>query len=241
MIHTESRRVSTGEEFRPDPGLKPVYIISMLLILVLGVCWWAIPLAIFGEGAMGLVIGALLLVFFIFYVIWVQMYYRSIAYCLTEDEITWQRGVWFRKTGIVPYSRITNVDIVQGPLMRFFGISSLKIQTAGYSTQTQSEIKIEGSTEPKALRDLIMGYVRGTTTIDTGDRPAERKSAATTEDEILTELRAIRNLLENHRNQRENTLPGQVAILNHTPQKADLQTRSDPHITDLFSLLRLKF
>lgn len=46
--------------------------------------------------------------------------------------------------GIVPYNRITNLDIRQGPVMRILGLSTLSIQTAGYSGQAIPEIKIEG-------------------------------------------------------------------------------------------------
>ncbi|MEM2082887.1 MAG: PH domain-containing protein [Nitrososphaerota archaeon] len=37
----------------------------------------------------------------------IQFFYK-----LTEDEIIWKRGVWFKSTGIVPYNRITNIDVV---------------------------------------------------------------------------------------------------------------------------------
>ena len=46
-------------------------------------------------------------------------------YELREDEMSWKRGVWFRTTGIVPYNRITNLDVRQGPVMRLPGISTL--------------------------------------------------------------------------------------------------------------------
>ena len=53
-------------------------------------------------------------------------------YELKDDEMSWKRGVWFRRTGILPYNRITNLDVIQGPVMRMLGISTLSIQTAGY-------------------------------------------------------------------------------------------------------------
>ena len=62
---------------------------------------------------------------------WVDIYYESMWYELREDEINWKRGVWFRTTGIVPYNRITNLDVRQGPFMRALGISNLALQTAG--------------------------------------------------------------------------------------------------------------
>jgi hypothetical protein len=126
-------------------------------------------------------------------VAWIPLYYESITYRLTDSEIVWNRGVWFRMTGIVPYSRITNIDITQGPISRSLGIAALRIQTAGYSSQTApfQEIKLEGVTNFDQLRELIMSRVRGrkpvaTETYDEGD----------VETKILEELARIRQLLE---------------------------------------------
>ena len=91
---------------------------------------------------------------------WVGLYYKSMLYELREDEMSWKRGVWFRKTGIVPYNRITNIDIRQGPVMRALGISTLSVQTAGYSGQAVPEIRIEGIEHAEELRELIRSLVR---------------------------------------------------------------------------------
>jgi hypothetical protein len=45
-------------------------------------------------------------------------------YEMRDDEMSWKQGVWFRRTGIVPYNRITNLDVIQGTVMRIRGISS---------------------------------------------------------------------------------------------------------------------
>lgn len=112
--------------------------------------------------------------------------------------MTWRRGVFFRKTGIVPYNRITNVDIVQGPIMRLFGIFHLKIETAGGgASKSSAEIQIEGINDPEPFRQMIMDFVRG-----------QKPAAATTGTEytpsagnvdmqaLLKEVSAIRRLLE---------------------------------------------
>ena len=121
------------------------------------------------------------------------LYYRSITYRLTITEITWQRGVWFRQTGIVPYNRITNVDIAQGPLMRSFAFSSLHIQTAGYSGQARAEIVLNGIEDAGALQEKIMGFVRSARPVAVEGEP---EMPPTAEGAILEELRAIRRLLE---------------------------------------------
>jgi uncharacterized protein len=128
-----------------------------------------------------------------FAAIWGPLYCEMIIYQLTNSEISWKRGVWFRQTGIVPYNRITNIDIVQGPVIRALGISALQIQTAGYSGQAVAELRLQGIREPGELRELIMGFVRGTAPVATGTyaEPAESLDL-----QLLQEVREIRRLME---------------------------------------------
>jgi membrane protein YdbS with pleckstrin-like domain len=183
-----------GRDIRPDPRMKGYYFAVMALVVVIGVLSWLVPLLIVIPAPFGLISLVLLVLLISFWSFWIPLYYTTVVYRLTDDEISWRRGVWFRRTGIVPYSRITNVDIVQGPVMRWFGISSLKIQTAGYSAQAQAELSLEGIEEPEELREVIMGFVRGTRV--SGDATGMEAAPRSTDAAILAELRAIRKLLE---------------------------------------------
>ncbi|MBN2734586.1 MAG: PH domain-containing protein [Methanomicrobiaceae archaeon] len=129
---------------------------------------------------------------------WNGLYYNTIIYHLNETEMTWKRGVWFRQTGIVPYNRITNVDIIQGPLMRIFKISNLRIQTAGYSTQKNAEIKIQGIENAEMLRELIMEFVRNKEPVAAATGGLNKKPAdiSMLSNEVLTELKEIKEILK---------------------------------------------
>ena len=48
----------------------------------------------------------------------VRQYYTGMWYEIREGEMSGKRGVWFQTTGVVPYNRITNPDVKQGPVMR---------------------------------------------------------------------------------------------------------------------------
>jgi membrane protein YdbS with pleckstrin-like domain len=114
------------------------------------------------------------------------------VYKLTENEIVWRRGVWFKSTGIVPYNRITNIDITQGPFSRKLGIAALKIQTAGYSgQQARAEIRIEGMEKFEELKELVMGFVKGKKPV-----AVETYEEENIDLKILNELIKIRELLE---------------------------------------------
>jgi membrane protein YdbS with pleckstrin-like domain len=151
----------------------------------------------------GVVLAALGLISIVF-IVWTRLYYDTMAYELHDDELRWRRGVWFRTTGIVPYNRITNLDLKQGPVMRWLGISTISIQTAGYSGQAVPEIRIEAIENAEELREILRGYVRacsvqgdGTGTGVVVSRITDAPVATTgTSMLILDELRKIRQLLE---------------------------------------------
>jgi len=150
--------------------------------------------AVFSVAILG---GTFLLYALLWY--WVGLYYESMWYELREDEITWKRGVWFRATGIVPYNRITNLDVRQGPIMRFLGISNLAIQTAGYSGQAVPEIRIEAVEHAEELRELIRSMVRGSPEQGNGTGSGTSSpvgSSSSVDQQILAELKSIRSLLE---------------------------------------------
>jgi uncharacterized protein len=153
---------SVEREWRPDIRLKSLYRIYLLLFVWLGILTWLIPLVFLIPALWSLIITLPLFVIVILASLWIPRYYLTLVYTFTNAGIVWRRGVLFRQAGIVPYNRITNIDLVQGPIMRRLGISTLKIQTVGYSASSgpRSEIRIEGADRPEELRGLILGFVR---------------------------------------------------------------------------------
>lgn len=185
--------IRIGEAFRPVPRLRSYLYASLALTVLLLILPWLIPVVVFSPPPVALAVALPTLAVIVFVAYWIPLYCESVVYRLTVTEITWQRGVWFRQTGIVPYNRITNVDISQGPLMRFFSFSAVRVQTAGYSAQAQAEIVLNGIADPKGLQETIMNFVRRTGPVAaTGGEPEEVPGA----DAVVQELRAIRRLLE---------------------------------------------
>jgi len=190
--------VKIGEDFRAAPAYKSYYYISLAAMFLIFFFSWYILLLIFAPLEVILIISLFLgipaLAITLLAIYWIPKYYDTLLYRLTENEIVWRRGVWFRKTGIVPYNRITNIDIEQGPLSRKVGIGSLKIQTAGYSGASSgsgrtAEIRIEGVIDFEELRETIMGFVRG-------KKPVGAVGTYESESTVLEELVKIRKLLE---------------------------------------------
>ncbi len=184
--------------FKPSPSLVTWFIVDFLFLMVFLGIVILLPMYLSSAIDTGIFLGIIggLVVIVILFALWTRLYYESMWYELHEDEMRWKRGVIFRRTGIVPYNRITNLDIRQGPVMRRLGISTISIQTAGYSAQAQAEIRIEAIVHAEELRELIRSMVRATIGGDGTGTGGTVPSVKTTEVQILDELKAIRALLE---------------------------------------------
>ncbi len=193
----QSEHFPLNTPFKPSSALVPWLIINFLIFVVFVSSFVLVPLFLSGGPFFWAVGGLGILV--VLFIIWTRLYYDSMWYELHDDEMRWKRGVIFRRTGIVPYNRITNIDIRQGPVMRALDISTLSIQTAGYSGQAQSEIRIEAMVYAEELRELIRTMVRVSSGGDgTGTGVAVPHPATGSADlqQVLDEMRAIRALLE---------------------------------------------
>lgn len=64
---------------------------------------------------------------------WIRAFHSTIKFILESDEIVVTKGAWWKTKSIVPYNRIINMNIEQGPISRALGLEKLSIQTAGFS------------------------------------------------------------------------------------------------------------
>lgn len=190
--------------FKPAPAFTSWFIIDFFLFVVLILACTIFPVFLSSPVDPLIAAGILIciLVVFVLFAYWVHLYYQSMSYELHDDEMRWKRGVWFRTTGIVPYNRITNLDLMQGPVMRWLNISTLSIQTAGYSGQAVPEIRIEAIEHADELRELIRTLVRQSASIVHNDVTGSTASVQSvpgpmsTNLLMLDELKKIRLLLE---------------------------------------------
>ena len=188
------------KDFKPSLHYRPYLAITTVVTIVF--IWFLSAGSLYASATTGIIpiaVTMLLIVVLLIALAWVVLYYQSVVYHLNKTEMTWKRGVWFRKTGIVPYNRITNVDIVQGPIMRLFHISNLKIQTAGSSGDGVPEIALEGIEDPEPLRALIMDFVRGhpsVAAVTGAENVGTSFNTSPDMDALLREVSEIRKLLE---------------------------------------------
>ena len=59
------------------------------------------------------------------------LYYRFYRYAITDDRIDVRQGVIIRTHTVVPIERLHQVEVVRGPINSIFGLSNVKVTTAG--------------------------------------------------------------------------------------------------------------
>ncbi|WP_336338742.1 PH domain-containing protein [Haloarcula brevis] len=115
-----------------------------------------------------------------------------------------RRGVFFQQQTTVPYNRITNVGISQGPIERLVDTGAVGIHTAGYGGQMGAELTISGVSDFEDIQDQILERVRerpakATETEELAAVVPAEEVGADDPDAMLGELRRIRELLEQGR------------------------------------------
>ncbi len=110
----------------------------------------------------------IILIYVVFCRFWAGLSYKAYKYQLAEDAFKKEYGVIWKRYTSIPYERIQNVDIHRGVMARILGLSSLMIQTAGFSGHGgrggfNSEGKLPGISVNKAeeLREELVRRAKG--------------------------------------------------------------------------------
>jgi membrane protein YdbS with pleckstrin-like domain len=80
--------------------------------------------------------------------------FQSTSWQLTDQGLEVRRGIWWRHRIFVPTDRIQHTDVIQGPIMRMYGLANLVINTGGTH---EPSIPLEGLSFETAeqLRELL--------------------------------------------------------------------------------------
>lgn len=79
----------------------------------------------------GVIAGPVLLICIVFIIRLPARRFHARGYNMSDDRLRVVRGLWWRSDTVVPFGRVQHIDVDQGPLERFFGISTMTLHTAG--------------------------------------------------------------------------------------------------------------
>lgn len=188
--------------FRPEKELRTVWVIVWFIYycfaIIGGIAPW-IAEAVFGARINGslptLIMTGSFTLIMLPLLVWLPAYYRSLEYRIDSGAVRGKRGVFWKRIVTVPYGKITNIDITQGPLQRAYGIGNIHLQTAGAagSQGGPAELVIYGVKDLEGFKERVID------SIATMKRPEGQRTEAETLELILGELSEIRRLAEDRK------------------------------------------
>ncbi len=186
-------------EIKPSPKLKSLYtLINFILFLI----YCALPVIVLQivkqhprhlYDFWSLVIALLGLIVVILFQLYLPAYIKTLKYELSSEDLRLEGGVFWKRKKVIPFHKITNLNTLQGPFERRFGLGHLNIQTAGHGANTSPEGKLIGLTDFDKIKEEVMQKVRLVKSVATAteDRPRER-----TQQELLKEMLEVLSRIE---------------------------------------------
>jgi len=133
---------------------SPVFVFCLTVVLIPAILVW-VPLAL----------------------IFVKRYLVRISCVLTSRNLLVRKGLFVRVEKTIPLEKITDLGLVQGPIMRYFGVHQLTIETAGQSGQG-ALVSLTGIENVEAFREAVLEQRDKRQEIETATESASEPAGA---------------------------------------------------------------
>jgi membrane protein YdbS with pleckstrin-like domain len=168
------------------PSLDFLRYLKLIFWLVLAavdgaiaVAWIAITVASPLAGML-LLVPALILAVLPDIVVYVALHlrYDTTWYVMSSRSLRIRSGIWVLREMTVTFENVQNIGVTQGPLMRYFGIKHLVVETAGAAGSGgqhgggENRAVLEGLADADEVRELILARVRASRSAGLGDEAA---------------------------------------------------------------------
>jgi membrane protein YdbS with pleckstrin-like domain len=87
---------------------------------------------------------------------WAAEYFRKLKCELDDKVLSFRKGILFQVEKTIPLENIQDVTFIEGPLLRQFNLSLLRIETAGQSPNQAHTMQLVGIVDAHALRAEIL-------------------------------------------------------------------------------------
>jgi len=190
-------------ELKPEKEQQTMWFVIWAVWSVISLAVWVVLLLTVSEEEARIVFAiclAMTVVVMGLILVWIPPFYRSLEYVIGSDSVKMKKGVIWKRRVTVPYPKITNVDVTQGPLQRAFNLGTIHVQTAGAggAQGARAEIVLLGVRDLEEVKERIMerskGYMRPRS--DDVKGKIEEISDSDIFGRMSEELRAIREILE---------------------------------------------
>lgn len=148
----------------PDnPDLSPVSPKLATARRITAAIWYLPPLIAFAAMTVSLHVlwwigAAAVAVIFIWNLWLIGRQVSAHRYREDDEDMIVARGRWWRSVTVVPYGRIQFIDIDEGPLLRLFGLATVKLNTA--SATSDAQLAGLPRADARALRERLSERAR---------------------------------------------------------------------------------
>ena len=88
-------------------------------------------------------------------VTWLPLWAGALRYSLDDKALRVEQGRLFKSRKSIPLEKITDLELVQGPLLRYFDMWIINVQTASTGSQSP-EATLIGLVNPEQVREEIL-------------------------------------------------------------------------------------
>ena len=168
------------------PGYLTLYVLGIICMTCVGI--FILPIAV------------------PFVIMWSKKYVQSLRCTLTRRALKVSKGVLFQVEKSIPLDKITDLAHVSGPLLRYFEMESIHVETAGQSGQG-ALVSLVGIMDGREFRDAVLSQ-RDKVVASSEDQSAPPSTAAPqpaaaaqptdTTQPILADIRDTLHRIEGH-------------------------------------------
>jgi len=169
---TRKTKVLQKAEFNPD--IKKYLLIYGILILCVTI--------------VGIVLIPIWLIVAPYFI---KKYFNRLDCELTTRSLKFEKGMIFHVERTIPLDKIQDLTFREGPLLKAFGLSILKVETAGNTGQGTSDLTLIGIIDAAQFRNRVFEQRDKVTDNSTGSDD-NRESTLT----VLTEIRDSLKVIE---------------------------------------------
>lgn len=123
-----------------------------------------------------------------------QRYYDSLECNLTEKHLEFKKGAMWRIEKTIPLENIQDLAFVETPLLKYFNMRLLKIETAGSSNAQGADMRLMGIENAKEFKEKVL---RQREILVAGKESSNMVSGTRMdrEDEMISLLKEVRDAL----------------------------------------------
>jgi len=186
----------------PEKELKTLWYFTWAVLFIIAILVSSL-LFLFTEIIIFAIFSGIALILLAGFLIWIPKAFRVLEYQVDDEGIKMKAGVVWKKFVTVPYSKVTNVDLTQGPLQRYFKIGTIHVQTAGAGGKQgeKAELKLNGVRALEEIRNAIIANIRQLMKSAQKEPVIQEKAEGNELAEILVELKELKDIIKRSRGQ----------------------------------------